>query len=538
MSQVPSRFWQRLGLAGPSGHSEEGREFLQRRVSLYLGLVSLLWVAVGVASVASAWLFWPAIFEAPQAELSGIVHYGGSLGLIVCWLLSRRGRQSARALDAWDAATTIAQAVVMSLIMHATDLRYRPDLNMALGLSCTLLGRAAIVPSRGGRSLLIGCVASLPILVATYFTHARLLPTERLMPPPVAVTQIGTWLVFSVLVSGTISKTIYGLTSRVRAAARLGQYVLQHKIGEGGMGVVYLARHALLRRPTAIKLLGTERRAMGDIRRFEREVQTTSTLRHPNTVAIYDYGRTPDGEFYYAMEYLDGVDLEQLRIAEGPLPEGRVVHILLQVAGALEEAHSAGLIHRDIKPSNVLLCDYGPQADFAKVVDFGLVKDMADEGAELSQTDGLAGTPLYISPEAITSPQRLDGRSDLYALGAVGYAMLTGRPPFEGKTIVQVCAAHLSAPVIPPSEVRGEGICTALEKVILDCLAKDPDQRPSSASQLSERLEACAVTPWTVSDARRWWDTRGAELRRERDAGRVRSVSSDTIAVDWTGRGK
>ncbi len=538
MSQVPSRFWQQFGLAGPSAHSEEGREFLQRRVSYYLGMVSLLWLAVGVTSVVSAWVFWPAIFEASDSELSGAVHYAGTFGLIGCWLLSRRGRQSLMALNVWDAATTIAQAVVMSLVMHATDLRYRPDLNMALGLSCTLIGRAAIVPSRGRRTLLIGSVASLPILLATYFTHANLSSAERLMPPPVAVTQIATWLVFSVLVSATISKTIYGLTSRVRAAARLGQYTLQHKIGEGGMGVVYLAQHALLRRPTAVKLLGTDRRDIGDIRRFEREVQTTSTLRHPNTVAIYDYGRTPEGEFYYAMEYLDGVDLDQLRVAEGPLPEGRVVHILVQVAGALQEAHDAGLIHRDIKPSNILICNHGHAADFAKVVDFGLVKEVAREGAERSQTDGLAGTPLYLSPESITAPESLDGRADLYALGAVGYAMLTGKPPFGGNTIVEVCAAHLSAPVVPPSQRRNDPICKALDEVILACLAKDRTDRPASAAELCERLLTCEVTPWTPQHARDWWDTRGAELRRQRDTARGRSIGSDTIAVDWSAREK
>jgi serine/threonine-protein kinase len=213
-----------------------------------------------------------------------------------------------------------------------------------------------------------------------------------------------------------------------------------------------------------------------------------------------------------------------------------VVHILTQIASALDEAHVAGLIHRDIKPSNVLLCDYGHQADFAKVVDFGLVKDVTHHGPEESQTGGLAGTPLFLSPEAITAPQSVDGRSDLYALGAVGYTLLAGRPPFDGATAVEVCTQHLSQLPVPPSEHRGERLCAELEALILACLAKDRTQRPSDAGELRRRLDACPVKPWTAHDARQWWDTRGVELRRARDLGRARSESSDTIAVDWAAR--
>jgi len=210
---------------------------------------------------------------------------------------------------------------------------------------------------------------------------------------------------------------------------RLGQYTLERKIGAGGMGIVYRASHAMLRRPTAIKLLPPDRAGEASIARFEREVQMTAQLSHPNTVAIYDYGRTPEGVFYYAMEYLDGINLEDLVRTYGAQPAGRVLAILDQVCGALAEAHERGLVHRDIKPANIILTERGGEPDVAKVVDFGLVKPIVTDDPRLtmSMPGVMTGTPLYLSPESLTSPESGDPRSDLYALGAVGCAVAANR---------------------------------------------------------------------------------------------------------------
>ncbi|MCR9296276.1 MAG: serine/threonine protein kinase, partial [bacterium] len=234
-------------------------------------------------------------------------------------------------------------------------------------------------------------------------------------------------------------------------AQQLGQYTLSEKLGSGGMGSVYIGHHAMLRRPTAIKLLDVEKMNDLAVERFEREVQITCQLNHPNTIAIYDYGRTPEGVFYYAMEYLDGLDLQTLVDDHGPLPEARVIHILLQICGSLFEAHTRELVHRDIKPANIMLNRRGGVPDVVKVLDFGLVKDRDPTKAAESGDRGLVGTPLYMSPEAIQSPLSVDARSDLYAVGAVGYFLLTGEPVFAAKSMSELIRMQVDEQPRPPS---------------------------------------------------------------------------------------
>ncbi len=319
----------------------------------------------------------------------------------------------------------------------------------------------------------------------------------------------------------------------MREARRLGQYTLEQKLGEGGMGVVYRASHAMLRRPTAIKLLPPEKAGSAALERFEREVQLTARLSHPNTVAVFDYGRTPDGVFYYAMEYLDGINLDTLVREDGPQPPARVVHVLRQVASALTEAHGIGLIHRDVKPENIILCERGGMPDVAKVVDFGLVRDL-ERAADASRTNLVQGTPLYLSPEAITAPDSVDGRGDLYALGAVGYFLLSGQHVFSGATLVEVCSHHLHTRPVPPSEKLGRALPLPIESLVLACLEKDPARRPASASELREKLGALAQAhPWGEDDARAWW-----ERWRERPDRAVapKDAFSGTLAVSLLGR--
>lgn len=327
------------------------------------------------------------------------------------------------------------------------------------------------------------------------------------------------WTFRSLLVLlATSSVAIFLFTVRVARLQReaqmaaielkqLGQYELEEKLGSGGMGVVFKGHHAMLRRPAAIKLLNVDKVNDASIHRFEREVQITCKLNHPNTIAIYDYGRTPEGVFYYAMEYLDGIDLQVLVEKYGPQPEGRVVNILRQICGSLYEAHSQGLVHRDIKPANVMLNRRGAEPDVVKVLDFGLVKAVDDsKQAGMTMANSLTGTPLYMAPEAIQSPASVDARSDLYAVGALGYFLLTGQPVFEAETLIQLCQMHIDAVPVPPSQRTKQPISPELEATLLKCLDKVRNRRPTTARDLAHLLkEVPARGDWPEAAAEAWW---------------------------------
>jgi len=290
------------------------------------------------------------------------------------------------------------------------------------------------------------------------------------------------------------------------AARRLGQYVLVQEIGRGANGMVYRARHSLLRRPVAIKLLSPDMTNEANAARFEHEVQMTSQLTHPNTVAIYDYGHTPEGLFYFAMEYLGGIDLDQLVRQFGAQPEGRVIHIVRQVCGSLAEAHRIGLIHRDIKPANIVLTQRGGVCDLVKVLDFGLAKAVNVESADGAAADAVVGTPHFMSPEAVERPESVDSRSDLYSLGAVGYWLVTGKTLFDHDTVEGLLRRQVKQKPPHPSERVSHPVSSDLAELIMQCLAKSPEQRPASAEVLDQALAGCAFAgAWTSLDAEQWW---------------------------------
>jgi serine/threonine protein kinase len=298
-----------------------------------------------------------------------------------------------------------------------------------------------------------------------------------------------------------------GLRAQLYLARKLGQYRLIRKLGEGGMGEVYLAEHELLKRPCALKLINTRDRSDPLIlARFEREVRSAARLSHPNTIEIFDYGHTDDGTFYYVMEYLQGLTLLELVRKAGPLPAGRVVYLFRQVCAGLAEAHGLGLVHRDLKPANVFVALRGGESDVAKVLDFGIVKLMQDpDAAALTAAGSLSGTPLFMAPEQAMDDGTLDARADIYALGAMMYFTLTGRPPFLGRSVMDVIAAHLRDPVVRPSRHR-RGLPEDLEQVVLRCLAKEPDERFCSVKRLDEALAACAsANDWGPTRADAWW---------------------------------
>jgi hypothetical protein len=356
-----------------------------------------------------------------------------------------------------------------------------------------LVGYSLFIPNTWKRATIVLCaVASIPIL----FHGAICVIDPEISDDQAEVLVVGTTATMFFAAALTIfgAHRIEALRREAAAARRLGQYQLKELLGSGGMGEVYRAEHVLLRRPCAIKLIRPER--AGDpqnLARFEREVQATATLTHPNTVQVFDYGRAADGTFYYVMEYLPGLTLEELVKRHGPLPPPRAVHILRQVCGALREAHAIGLIHRDIKPGNVIVGERGGLPDVAKLLDFGLVRGpgLGRGDEKLTLTGTLVGTPAYMSPEQVADGEAVDARSDIYSLGAVAYWLLTGRPPFAGKSAAQVMAAHLHEPVSPLTDLRGD-IPADLEAVVLRCLKKSPERRFQRVEELEEALARTA----------------------------------------------
>jgi serine/threonine-protein kinase len=297
------------------------------------------------------------------------------------------------------------------------------------------------------------------------------------------------------------------LRKEVHDAKRYGQYQLVSKLGSGGMGDVFLAEHVLMKRPCALKLIhaaaAAEPRALA---RFEREVKSTASLTHPHTIEIYDYGHTDDGTFYYVMEYLPGLGLDQLLAEYGPLPPGRVIFLLRQVCSALAEAHAAGLIHRDLKPGNLYISERGGLCDFVKVLDFGLVKRIQEpSAARLTADHVVSGTPHYMAPEQALGARELDARSDLYALGAIAYHMLCGQPPFPGDNPMAVMIAHAHEK-LPPLSAHRADIPDDLQQVVLRCLAKSPADRYADAKELEQALANCAAAnAWDTQKAAVWW---------------------------------
>jgi serine/threonine protein kinase len=312
----------------------------------------------------------------------------------------------------------------------------------------------------------------------------------------------------------------YRLSSEIREARALGSYQLVEPLGSGGMGEVWIGRHRMLARTAAIKLIrsdvngGAHERELNILRRFELEAQATAALTSPHTVRVFDFGLTAGGTFYYVMELLDGRDLESLVRQFGPMPPARVVHIIRQVCGSLAEAHEMGLIHRDVKPANIFACRMGLEYDFAKVLDFGIVKHEQRPTAPTLLTSGLVtmGTPAYMAPEAILGEQQLDRRVDIYALGCVTYFLLTGEHVFDAPSPMKVLMQQVTAAPQPPSQRSPYQVAREIDRFVMACLNKDPNERPSNMGEVLRLLAECDTPTWTQSAARLWWQTHLPQL--------------------------
>jgi eukaryotic-like serine/threonine-protein kinase len=508
--------------------SPRGKTLLQERLATY-GIV--------VASVATA--YWPGFYfiwrahpGVTEESIFGHIFSPWTFVLLALhasfWVVCRGKPVPHTWLPAMDVVVHAAVGFVYGRILLSHPAPVVVPLEGLLALASVLGMRALLVPSSGARTALVGvCMCLGPGLTL-------LLYPAHFSAPWMGVRTSGplfvNWAVVAIVLTSVASKVLYGLRREVRDAKRFGQYTLVERLGEGGMGVVYRAEHALLRRPTAVKLLPPTTQKESVIR-FEREVQLMAELNHPNTVAVYDYGRTADGVFYYAMEYLDGIDLEGLVEVGGPQPAPRVIHLLRQICGSLDEAHRRGLIHRDVKPANMFLCRKRAEPDTIKVLDFGLVKDIMADDPSLSVADLVLGTPLYMSPEAFTDPKTVDARSDLYSLGAVAYMLLTGTPVFSGGSLMDVFSKHLGAVPESMSQRLGQPVPADLEAVVFSCLAKEKSQRPESARALRDALDACAdAHGWHARDVEEWWSAH-AKIVDQRQRTRARDGASTGTTV-------
>jgi eukaryotic-like serine/threonine-protein kinase len=476
-----------------ASEASEAHDLLHRRLTVFYGYFALLGVLAAIAGRLNR------VLDGVDPAVRALIHNvqaAHTAVLCAIFLALRLGVRRTSAVRILDVVATVATAVTAAVALSVVPRALTVDVTAVAFFILFFALRAALVPGKPWLATLVAAACAVPFAVGL----ANMYRNAQVADPREATAAAVRAMIAGIAGVYLVSKTIYGLRRVVEQAVQLGQYVVHEKIGEGGMGAVYRASHAMLKRPTAIKLIAADRAGGAATARFEREVLAASRLSHPNNVAIYDFGRTRGGVFYYAMELLDGQDLSRLVAREGPQPVARTLHILQQLAAALAEAHDAGLVHRDVKPENVMLCTRGGVRDFVKVLDFGLVKDVAVAGADaakLTADASIAGTPLYMSPEAIQAPHTVGPATDVYAVGCLAHFLLTGRPPFPGNTLFEVCAAHVHAPPPPPSQLAS-AVPGEIDALVIRCLDKHPQRRPT-ARELGEQLAACSPARATAS---------------------------------------
>ena len=510
----------RGGIRRASGGFEaEFRDYLQRRLRFWAFVTaSLLFVVWGFDVVT-----WTRVRGRGLATLLDADLLSQGLGWVAALLaavyLGRAPRPRA-VLAALDAALLWGLSLVALVAYHQL---YERGGGRALPfLGIVIMTRAVVVPSRAARTLVLALVP-VAAVVGLQLLHGF---AGEGIPSPSRVDSgapfSGSWwtlalwdqvfLGICVAVATVASRANFKMRMQAYEAKRIDEYEIVAPLGFGGMGEVYRAQHALMRRPVALKFVRSEVADERTLRRFENEVQETCRLSHPNTISIYDYGVTGDGSFYYAMELIDGADLERIVRATGPFAASRVIHVLEQACGALHEAHSLGMVHRDVKPANVALCRRGMVDDVVKLMDFGLVKDVAAGDQGLSEAGAIIGSPETIAPESLRGAEPAPA-ADLYGLAAVGYWCLAGQVLFPRKTIAEVVSAHLNDAPVPPSSLR-PGVPADLERVLLRSLLKEPEARHPDVLALRDDLLRCAdAGRWSPADATAWWAANRDRLR-------------------------
>jgi eukaryotic-like serine/threonine-protein kinase len=519
-----------MGLKFGATTEEETRAWLQERLATFSKV--LFW---SFAALVGFLIVMYGAYPDKEPRNQNLIYGTAALSLAILAFIWRvvllRGERSIELLNRIDLMFMVASGLSFGVI---APLAY--DLN-ASSYTCLLyesfvvFTRALLIPSSARRTLIVSSLAFVPIVLSAFalaildangYGHLEI-PGVAFVAGDILYNAV------AVLLAVQGSKIIYELRQKTAEVTQLGVYTLGHKIGGGGMGEVYEAKHAVLRRPTAVKLIRPDKVGADNLDRFEREVQLTSQLTHPNTIAIFDYGRSHDGVLYYAMEYLDGINLEDLVRQHGAQPADRVVRILAQVASALAEAHErpdGALIHRDIKPANVILCQRGGLPDFAKIVDFGLVKELT---RDTNASEQIIGTPHYMAPEIFREPDKVDATVDIYALGAVGYFLLTGKTTYDGKTAIDILIKQSEQAPRPFAEVTDRKISAEIEALIMKCLAKSSSERWASASALAAALDAAPrAGDWSSSQAIEWWK----DYRKRKKEAPSHDAPTETMSID------
>ena len=515
VSPLPESFApERQVIEGSSSElAEETRDLLHRRLR-----AASLMLALGFGVFLLRDLYFPKILQ----QLTYLHCLVFSLLVLNVLALSGRWKPSMRQLRLLELAT-FAIVAGFFIASQSIGLQTRVQQDLLTSADVRVLFKTSIIgtliliftygifiPNKWRRAALVIVPMALAPLVAPVLlglTSPSFLSVSEEARTLDKLTENALYLLLGAVTAILGTHTINTVRCEEFRARRLNQYHLTKKLGAGGMGEVYLAEHQLLKRPCAVKLirpsLSQKPRVLA---RFELEVRATARLSHWNTVEVFDYGRTDDGTFYYVMEYLPGLSLQELVDRHGPLPPGRVIYLLCQACDALRKAHQAGLIHRDLKPPNVFAAYRGARYDVAKLLDFGLVKPIREEDSAVVTREGtVTGSPLYMAPEQIMRSHAADRRTDIYAMGAIAYFLLTGRPPFLGTDSMAVMVAHARDPVVPPSRLRDD-VPGDLELVVLRCLEKKPEDRYQDAESLASAFSACAdAGTWSPVQAEAWW---------------------------------
>jgi eukaryotic-like serine/threonine-protein kinase len=510
----------RLVQADGSELATETRWLLQQRLK-----------AASLVLVVGFGLFFGRLFILYKFESLAVFFYGILLALLIfCTaVLSSRWQPPLRRLRRLEMAVFALIVILFMAAQYVLMLRAVRDNDPArlaravkvstLWMVAFMFTYAIFVPNpwrRAARLIVPMALAPMTVPWVLGFIHPELYRVAIKTASIENMSEDGLFLVLGAFTAIFGTHTINTLRIEAYRARLLNQYRLGRKLGGGGMGEVYLAEHQLLKRPCAIKLIRHD--LIGNPRifaRFEREVRATAQLSHWNTIEIFDYGRNDNGAFFYVMEYLPGLSLAELVERFGPMPAARVIYMLRQACDALHEAHEAGLVHRDIKPANLMAAFRGGLHDVAKILDFGLVKTLSEHetAPHLSREGTVAGSPLYMAPEQIMHSHEPDRRTDIYALGAVAYFILTGKPPFKGDSPMEVMIAHVRDLVTPPSQIQCD-VPADLERIVLRCLAKAPEDRYPDTLSLADDLDRCAdAANWSRRHAALWWQAHQNEAR-------------------------